>query len=256
MAPNQLPDNGESPVLSDRLSAIVESVSRDSNHSCDLSDGVRTSRTSMVLALILSVIPMSAMAKSETSTQNSIDLNMSTLVFKHSNTLTWQKINRMSWDEMKEKLKEMTWEEIQEALNLLSKVSTDAREMGKSEIADKLTKNNPLNEPEKAFFLAMARKYGINDLTTLEGVLNKEQLTNTELQYSLIKFKEILRKQRDVAKRYANVRGWLNTTLALSSNVFESPEDFTAWSEDNVERMRAFVDLSRSLEQYAESLDK
>ena len=243
---NQLPEPDTQDVVSEH--GIDSDVAKIAN--------VKRTAITLILSLLVTVLPAGALAKNKSSVQNYNNFDSFALLMKEKAPfMNWEKLMQMSWEEIEEKLKETSWPEKKRVLDLLSRVAKDARLMGQSEIDDKLKQNELLDEEEKEFFLGMAEKYKIDDLSTLKSILDQNQMTLRDFQYTLLKLKEIVRKQRHTAGLYVKTRGWLSKEVE-EDDTFDSREELDDWMENNIERIRVFKNLIKALISYERALDE
>ncbi len=235
--PNQPPELNAQDVVSEQ------------EVSSDAAQTINCKRAAILLSLILSALPADALAKNQSSTQ---DRDFSSFVF-HMNEkapfMNWEELIQMSWEEMEKKLKIMSCSEQKQVLDLLSEVSTDARLIGRSRIGDQLKQNELLSENKKEFLLVMAKKYGVDDLSTLKIILDQNQLAPSDFRYVLLKLKEIIGKQRHAAELYVQIRDWLPENVSIS-NILDPGEEFIDLMEGNTESILVFKNLIRVLANY------
>jgi hypothetical protein len=209
-----------------------------------------------IMALVCSaVLPFMA---PEVNAKSSASIDTDNLVKNFSaeiksEALDFKTILQMPWEKLKAKLEAMSIPQIKEIASQFVAVAGDAKNM--PDVGDRLKANIVLGESEKTIFMQMAEKYDISNLTTLKTILYKKQLTPSDSDYLLARFKEILRRQLSVANVYTKIGVVLSQRVA-KSKFFASSQDSYEWQSANSSNIQAIEELIPVLQEYIESLEK
>lgn len=229
-----------------------------SEHKADLNikTAVGSKRAAIVLimSLLASTVPLNVSAKAESSVSGN-DLN--NLVFlslqERISNVNWKQLLEMSWPEIESRLEKMSWSKIEHILNLLSDITKDTKGVIDTGVGVKIADGDSLSDEDKNFFIEMVDKYNISDADIIKNIVNKENLTSRNFDYLLVKFKEILRKQKECAMKYIQIRSWIGSQMNESS-LFDSGEELQEWMNTNSMCIQSFRKLADALERYEKSL--